>query len=196
MLGAEDVAIFIRAQVQVHELGVVTFLELEIAGVLVAVEGLVVSAFADDDRFLAVRREKIEDGADGVDVGDGNRVVGQHDVGLEQDPLVPDGAQDVVLEGLEGPGNVLVPVLPFDKADPRRRGDLGKELGGGMGLRKSIKKTGGATGRAAAQREASQSPESHLHETAPAEGVFPHPSSLNWGHHINFRILCARRMRG
>src|SRR4030043_1734318 len=101
MLGPEDIAVVKGGLVEVHELGVVALLELEVAGVPVAVKSLVVSALADEDRLFGVRRKKIEDGAHGLDMSDRERVIGQDDGGVEEDFFVPDGGEDIVLEGLE-----------------------------------------------------------------------------------------------
>ena len=65
-----------------------------------------------------VGREEVEDGPDGVDVGDARGAVGQDDVRLDQDPLPPDRAHDLVLEELERLEDDVIAVRPLDQGDP------------------------------------------------------------------------------
>ena len=119
---AEDVAGLIGVAVEVEELDVIVLLELAVAVVEEPLHRVLDAGLADEDPALDVGGEEVQDGPDGIDVRDARGAFGEDDIGLDQDPLPPDRAQDLVLDELQGLEDDVIAVLPLDEGDPGRGG--------------------------------------------------------------------------
>ena len=115
--------------VEIDDLDPVLLLQGRIAVVAEAVAGVQDARLGDDDGLAAAGPEELEDGARRVDVGDGQGVLVDGHVRLDEDALLAvDGGPDVVLDELERLEDDLAPVLPPDEAEAGGRFDRRQAL--------------------------------------------------------------------
>ena len=161
--------------VEIDDLDPVLLLQGRIAVVAEAVAGVQDSRLGDDDGLAAAGPEELQDGARRVDVGDGQGVLVDGHVRLDENALLAvDGGPDVILDELEGLKDDLAPVLPPDETEPGGRFD-GRRLGrgrerlsggDGIGIRIARSSPPGPEGRADEAR--SEKPAPRRPEEVPA----------------------------